>query len=212
MDEVTKSAGRTVLLVSHNMTAIQNLCSKCIYLENGKVKKIGPPNEVINAYLKTTMEMGVSLKDRRDRKSFGTARLTEFHIEKDGKRTTHLETGSDHMFCFTYSSSSKKSLKDISFWLAFKGENGETLLHLDTNYTGQSFSTLPPKGSIYCRVKKFPLASGLYQFSLALKSKESVDLFKNAGVLEVKTGNFFADELNEEIGQFYVDHEWGLLK
>jgi len=52
MDEVTKTAGRTILFVSHNMSAIQNLCSRCILLEEGKVKMIGKTKEVIDKYLK----------------------------------------------------------------------------------------------------------------------------------------------------------------
>jgi len=52
MDEVTKTAGRTILFVSHNMAAIQNLCKRCILLEQGQVKMIGETKEVIGEYLK----------------------------------------------------------------------------------------------------------------------------------------------------------------
>jgi len=50
MDEVTKEAGRTILFVSHNMSAIQNLCKRSILLENGKIKMIGETKEVIDEY------------------------------------------------------------------------------------------------------------------------------------------------------------------
>ncbi|HZY78376.1 MAG TPA: polysaccharide ABC transporter ATP-binding protein [Cyclobacteriaceae bacterium] len=36
MEDVTKS-GRTILFVSHNMAAVENLCSKAILLDNGKL-------------------------------------------------------------------------------------------------------------------------------------------------------------------------------
>ena len=51
MEEVTKKEGRTVILVSHNMSMIQRLCSSCILLENGKVAKNGKVDEVVNYYL-----------------------------------------------------------------------------------------------------------------------------------------------------------------
>jgi len=35
-------AGRTVILVSHNMAAIQNLCERAIYLKSGKIMKSVP--------------------------------------------------------------------------------------------------------------------------------------------------------------------------
>ncbi len=51
MQEVTKKEGRTVLFVSHNMTAVQELCTKAIFLENSTVKKIGPAHEIVQDYI-----------------------------------------------------------------------------------------------------------------------------------------------------------------
>lgn len=51
MEEVTKSEGRTILFVSHNMSAIQRLCPKTVWLEKGQVKESGNTEEVINHYL-----------------------------------------------------------------------------------------------------------------------------------------------------------------
>lgn len=44
--------GRTVLLVSHNMSAISRFCSRAIYLKKGKIIKIGETDEIISTYLK----------------------------------------------------------------------------------------------------------------------------------------------------------------
>ena len=43
--------GRTVLFVSHNMSAMQSLCGRIIYLANGQIKEDGEPQHVINDYL-----------------------------------------------------------------------------------------------------------------------------------------------------------------
>ncbi len=43
---------KTIVFVSHNLDAISSICSKVIYLDGGKVAKVGKPNEVINFYLK----------------------------------------------------------------------------------------------------------------------------------------------------------------
>ncbi len=50
MDSVGHS-GRTILFVSHNMQAVTRLCSRCILLENGKVRLDGPSQRVASAYL-----------------------------------------------------------------------------------------------------------------------------------------------------------------
>ncbi len=49
MEDVSKS-GRTILFVSHNMGAIQSLCKKGVFLEQGKVKLSGSIDEVIKNY------------------------------------------------------------------------------------------------------------------------------------------------------------------
>ena len=43
--------GRTVLFVSHNMAAVQRLCTRCIYLRQGTVAEAGLTDMVINRYL-----------------------------------------------------------------------------------------------------------------------------------------------------------------
>lgn len=49
MEEVNKQ-GRTVIFVSHNMTAVTSLCSKCLLLEQGTLKILGEPSAVTAAY------------------------------------------------------------------------------------------------------------------------------------------------------------------
>lgn len=56
MEEVTKKDGRTILFVSHNMVAVQQLCQKTILLEHGRVKMIGPTERVVRAYLHDYIE------------------------------------------------------------------------------------------------------------------------------------------------------------
>ena len=46
--------GRTVLFVSHNMSAVRNLCTRAIQLANGRVVMAGETSEVTEAYLRGT--------------------------------------------------------------------------------------------------------------------------------------------------------------
>lgn len=50
MQEVGKD-GRTILFVSHNMTAINSICPKTICIEDGRVAEIGPTGQVVQNYL-----------------------------------------------------------------------------------------------------------------------------------------------------------------
>ena len=50
MEDVSQK-GRTVLFVSHNMNAIRQLCKKCLWIHNGRVKTLGPTQSVIDSYI-----------------------------------------------------------------------------------------------------------------------------------------------------------------
>ncbi len=51
MKDVSASKGRTIIFVSHNMQAVNSLCSKAIWLQNGRIKSNGKAHAVINQYL-----------------------------------------------------------------------------------------------------------------------------------------------------------------
>src|ERR1017187_3716617 len=45
--------GRTIVFVSHNMTALQRLCTRVVWLDRGQVKDTGDARTVIDNYLQT---------------------------------------------------------------------------------------------------------------------------------------------------------------
>jgi lipopolysaccharide transport system ATP-binding protein len=62
MNDVSKGEGRTVLFVSHNMSAVKSLCNKGVLLENGLLTYRGHSDECINNYLKDGNEDGVGIR------------------------------------------------------------------------------------------------------------------------------------------------------
>ena len=46
-------SGTTLILVSHSIPQIRELCDKAIWIDNGKVREIGEVNKVCNNYLKS---------------------------------------------------------------------------------------------------------------------------------------------------------------
>ena len=51
MQDISRGEGRTVLFVSHNMSAVENLCTRAILLDNGKIVYEGNTTESIRYYL-----------------------------------------------------------------------------------------------------------------------------------------------------------------
>lgn len=84
MEDVSKNQGRTVLFVSHNMPAVQQLCRTGILLRQGSMQLIAPVEKVVEAYasnlssgeITATTGVGNELIRRGD----GKARFTDIQI------------------------------------------------------------------------------------------------------------------------------------
>jgi len=76
MSKVSQT-GRTILIVSHNMTSISSLCDRCVLLEQGKLVSDGKTNDVIKLYLSGSgeAEASVDLTQSPDRRGTGDARV-----------------------------------------------------------------------------------------------------------------------------------------
>jgi lipopolysaccharide transport system ATP-binding protein len=64
-------SGISVVFVSHNMALISSLTSRCVYLEKGRVKAVGPSDEVTSLYLSD------ALVKNQGRDATGTSLLME---------------------------------------------------------------------------------------------------------------------------------------
>jgi lipopolysaccharide transport system ATP-binding protein len=51
------TAGRTIVFVSHNLTAVRTLCQTAIWLDHGAVKMHGPVHDVVNGYVESAETM-----------------------------------------------------------------------------------------------------------------------------------------------------------
>ncbi|HVM99041.1 MAG TPA: polysaccharide ABC transporter ATP-binding protein [Caulobacteraceae bacterium] len=64
MRSVAAGEGRTVIFVSHNMTAIGSLCERALLLEGGEVAAEGPARDVVARYLSRENRAAASLRHR----------------------------------------------------------------------------------------------------------------------------------------------------
>ena len=59
MQDLSTEQGRTILFVSHNMTAVKNLCKTCALLKKGNVQLIGEIDDVVDCYLSDETAKGI---------------------------------------------------------------------------------------------------------------------------------------------------------
>lgn len=45
------TSNQTVILVSHQLPQLENLCTRVLWIEHGKLKKLGPAKQILNEYL-----------------------------------------------------------------------------------------------------------------------------------------------------------------
>jgi lipopolysaccharide transport system ATP-binding protein len=85
MGQVSRQ-GRTVLFVSHNMTAIKSLCTRALLVDQGRIACDGSVDEVVNLYLKASTDMSRTgvipedaprHRDAPDEARFRAVRLTD---------------------------------------------------------------------------------------------------------------------------------------
>jgi lipopolysaccharide transport system ATP-binding protein len=91
MNEVTQSAGRTILFVSHNMGAIQKICKKCVLLENGSIKKYGETVPVIEEYLKGLNKDESELSKIFPFKAKQDIVINSFNVEQNSTPATFID-------------------------------------------------------------------------------------------------------------------------
>ncbi|PIQ86849.1 MAG: ABC transporter ATP-binding protein [Candidatus Omnitrophica bacterium CG11_big_fil_rev_8_21_14_0_20_45_26] len=193
IDKVSAVAhsGRTVLFVSHNMSAIRNLCTSAVHLEQGRIKTIGLPENVIQQYLQKddsqVKSTSVSLKDRHDRSGSGAVRAVDIKVSKAGDPQAPPQSGTDTHFEISYDSSSKQSLFRLRLVLNIVDTNGSVIFSCGTHYLEKNgFLDAPPRGKIVCLVKRLPLIPGKYWMNLAFKDDHGItDMIDRAGFFEV---------------------------
>jgi lipopolysaccharide transport system ATP-binding protein len=86
MNEVSKGEGRTVLFVSHNMTAIKKLCPQSIYLDKGSIKFKGETDKAVNLYFNTNeaAKLNGDIPINFERHNTGEAKITFFSLLNEG--------------------------------------------------------------------------------------------------------------------------------
>lgn len=210
MEDVSRNSNRTVLFVSHNMAAIQNLCDKVIYLEKGKVKAIGKTDDVIKEYLKASQEnMQLDLSLRADRSGNGKIRFQSVNLtDQQMQKTDAIHCGSPAGFTINFHTSDP-SLKGLQIAMGIDDSMGQRITHFSNEVTGQEIQA--DKGKVNIYIEKLPLKEGRYTFTLfASVNGEIADYLIDAGTFDVVAGDFFhTGKLPPEgQGSLFIQHSF----
>jgi len=208
------ASGKTVLLVSHNMAAIENLCSRALLLEHGKSIASGPTRDVLDDYLALVATTGgEDLALRDDRQGNGKLRFTTlaFRAGEDLRPTDVVRSSEDLEFVVGYEAT--QDLSNVSMAIVVYTLSGQVLICLGNEMTGSAWTTAPREGHMSCLVRRLPLAPGQYTINLCCYSNGVIaDWVQSAGSLTVEAGDFFGTGKlpPDSHGGLLVDQEWEL--
>ncbi len=163
MEEVTRTEGRTILLVSHNMIAIEQLCRKTILLENGAVRMIGKTEDVIAEYLNTKEELSKKPLAERNNNN-GSKRVVFTHCAMTGydKKKRQLS------FEIQYKNNSGQAFENVVMSLGIKDQQGTHVSEITNTVLEQRIDLHPDKGIIHLTVDGINLSTGNYYNDLWL--------------------------------------------
>jgi lipopolysaccharide transport system ATP-binding protein len=82
MQDISKSGGRTVFFVSHNMAAVKSLCNKGIVMQNGQILDYLPIDEAVQLYLSLNNQKSVEIT-----KKFKNFRINQFTVSNKANDT-----------------------------------------------------------------------------------------------------------------------------
>lgn len=209
MDAVARE-GRTVLIVSHNMSVIQSLSSRAILMRSGGLIADGKTSEVVRQYLKY-LEKGAEspFVDNPDRMCTGEVMLTAVNmLDEHGESVTSPMSGKPLSIKFDYENRSGAKKMDVI--MTFFNHLGVAACNLSTRVMGVSV-VLNEQGSFICKIPRLPLPFGDYRLAIALQvNGKNVDLIPNVLTFGVSVSNFYKTGLSPDIqySAALIDHEW----
>jgi lipopolysaccharide transport system ATP-binding protein len=219
MGEVS-GEGRTVLLVSHNMSTITALASRCLWLERGKVREIGQPAEVVASYLSrghASAEPGYTdLREPLARQ--GVMKQTHKDIVFESVRLLNASGETSGIFFESEPLRIRLGLRsriDASYLeVVCKVMSMEGVLVFTLHSGLMDVHVEPGPVEVEVEVPSLPLRRGTYQIELYLLTRVAQDLIPGAVEFEVvgpRIGVVDPRQQREYLGLVSVPHEWTLV-
>ncbi|MBK9291151.1 MAG: ABC transporter ATP-binding protein [Bacteroidetes bacterium] len=187
MQSVSRS-GRTVLFVSHNLTAVEQLCTRGILLQAGQLVMEGPIHDITSAYKKASIDLG-SLKRS------GT-RLVQFQdyalFDENGRSTDEFFLGHGFKLRATVQANEQVDYSDMT--LDIRNDANEFIGHVtgaDDLFEIRDLAK-GDKRTVEVVVHNVNFAPGTYYISLWLGNRYGTfDYIENCLRFNIKQGDDF---------------------
>jgi lipopolysaccharide transport system ATP-binding protein len=170
MDAAAQS-GRTVLFVSHQLEAVQRLCSRCLLLENGRIVQDGTSAAVVGAYLSSISARARpnSFIDLADVERIGTGEARFARVQYGSDRADigfQPYTGGPLDVWLVIESDAARSVGSLA--VTIYNQLGTKLVNADTLDVGREVRLSAGINRLRLRIRQLHLNPGVYRLGLWL--------------------------------------------
>jgi lipopolysaccharide transport system ATP-binding protein len=208
MQDISRGEGRTVLFVSHNMAAIQNLCTRALVLDNGKKVFSGIVDEAIQFYLKGNQDIKKDLKEYK-RKGNGKIKVLDFKAYGLNKNFLP-QIGMPLNLEFLIEKPLQIKASEIEFDIRIDDALGQRLIWMNNNLnTPQSVNKFD---KVIFKLDKLKLNKGLYYITTHIMfQNELTDWLQHSFQFEVNEGVFYSNKTNIPLNQSKILTEFHIV-
>jgi lipopolysaccharide transport system ATP-binding protein len=169
MNDVAGKQGRTVLFVSHNLSAVQTLCETGVLLKNGHVAERAPIARVLEAYQRTLLGAAHRTSDDELQVPANSARITSWRLDQPRTGELHAAFARDTARLL-FRVVSRMQVDDMHVGILLYNSQGELVLGATSmDQPGPLFRMGPGVHEIAIELR-LPLRPGLYYLDVSLNS------------------------------------------
>jgi len=211
-----RGGGRTVLFVSHNMAAVENLCSRGIWIANGQICMDAPTHEVIEAYMgsfASADQAGGDIVAPDGRRGHGEIRYTRVEfLSKSGEPQPVTRSGKSIVLRFHFHA--REPIERPSFGIRLLTDLGTVVTDTSTWLHGMDIPLVPRgDGYIDLEIDSLTLLPGRYFISLWLDStlqQHLYDSVENAVHLDIEEAPVYnsSRRIDNRYGLVYFPQRW----
>jgi lipopolysaccharide transport system ATP-binding protein len=207
MQEVGRT-GSTVLFVSHNMPAVESLCTRAIMLEGGQVVRDGRVSDVIDEYRRRTM----ALQPNGGANFDGPGRVFQsvMLLDSSGNPTNFLPLGG--AFHLRIGLKTPERIEYPTVGIGIDDISDQRMLTVLTPRSGGIIRELNGRCAVDCRIPQFPLPPGDYSVKLSVSSgAQEFDSQERALYFTVMDGEFFSEGRGFHRGCCIAPSKWDYI-
>ncbi len=187
--------GRTVLLVSHDMTAISHLAPRCLWIEAGQVALFGETDQVVREYTRKQEGQETDISIRKDRSGDGIIRMNSVKFLDANERTVRSIGSGEPLTIEVHYSSQLAEVDPRDIWLdmTFKDLMGHPVATVSTRFSDVKVCDPPSSEmSLCCHIPSLLLTDDIYSLDLWLAYRRGLsDLVLRATELQVVPSNYY---------------------